>query len=206
MNPARWQQLMKRCGIPPSEDVYASLASAYAEPHRHYHTGRHIEDCLAQLDSAADIAECQEEVGLALWFHDAVYKPISSKNELRSAEWAREFLRAAGAKDAVCRRVYGHILATRHGGEPPSGDAAVVVDVDLSILGREPGSYDEFERAVREEYKWVPWPVYRSKRAEILSSFLARAHIYATEHFRDCFEVRARQNLERAIRRLRGAE
>ena len=196
---------MKQWRVAPSEEVYSSLTSAYSEPHRHYHTGRHIDDCLAQLDSAAGIVDFPEEVELALWFHDAVYKPASSKNELKSAEWARAFLRATGAEDARSQRVHDHVLATRHGEESHSGDAAVVVDVDLSILGREPETYDEFEQAIREEYKWVPWPIYRNKRAEILSAFLGRSRIYATEHFRNRFEARARQNLERAIQALRGA-
>ena len=195
---------MKAWRIGPSEEVYASLASAYSEAHRHYHTTRHIEDCLSQLDSAIGISDFPEEVELALWFHDAVYKPISSKNELKSAEWAQSFLQAAGAEDSRIQRVYDHILATRHGEESLSGDAAVVVDVDLSILGRDPEAYDEFEQAIRREYKWVPWSVYRSKRAEILSSFLDRAKIYTTEHFRGQFEASARRNLERAIQALNG--
>jgi len=190
---------MKRWRIPPNDEVYSSLVSAYAEPHRRYHTAHHIEDCLAQLDAAGDIANAPEEVELALWFHDAVYKPVSSRNELRSAEWAQTFLRSADVDDERGQHVYGHILATRHGEESLSGDAALVVDIDLSILGREPEAYDVFEQAIREEYKWVPWPVYRRKRAEILSSFLGRTAIYATEHFRSRFESRARENLRRAI-------
>lgn len=193
---------MKLWRIAPSQQVYSSLTSAYSEPHRHYHTTHHIDDCLIQLDTAPGIADFPEEVELALWFHDAVYKPTSSKNELKSAEWAQAFLQAAGADSARGQRVYEHILATRHGEESLSGDAAVVVDVDLSILGREPDSYDEFEQAIRREYKWVPWPVYRRKRVEILSSFLGRGKIYTTELFRNRFEARARQNLERAIQAL----
>lgn len=195
---------MKEWRIPASEEVYSALASAYSESHRHYHTTRHIDDCLSQLDSAASIAESPEEVELALWFHDAVYRPISSKNELESAEWARSFLRASAADGARVQRVYDHILATRHGEESLRGDAAVVVDIDLSILGREPETYDEFERSIRREYEWVPWTVYRNKRTEILSSFLGRTEIYATELFRNRFEARARQNLERAIQSLNG--
>jgi predicted metal-dependent HD superfamily phosphohydrolase len=176
-----------------------ALESAYSERHRHYHTGDHIEDCLAQLDSVPAIADVPTEVELALWFHDAIYKPTSSKNELKSAEWSQEFLRSAGADDSQGRRVHAYILATRHGEERVRGDAAVVVDIDLSILGREPDVYDVFERAIREEYKWVPWPVYRSKRSELLSSFLRRSRIYATDYFRSRFESSARRNLQRAI-------
>lgn len=193
---------MEWWSLPPNDEVFSALDSAYSERHRHYHTGSHIEDCLAQLDSVTAIAASPTEVELALWFHDAIYKPTSSSNELRSAEWVQEFLRSAGVDDKRSRHVYAYILATRHGEEFLSGDAALVVDIDLSILGREPEAYDVFERAIREEYKWVPWRIYRRKRSEVLSSFLGRSRIYATEHFRSHFELNARRNLQRAIAAL----
>ena len=149
----RWHRLMQRWSAPQCDDVHADLESAYAEPHRHYHTGQHIADCLEQIDRAVDLATAPEEVELG-----------------------------AGAL---------------------SGDTAVVVDVDLSILGREPAEYDIYERAIREEYKWVPGPIYRRKRAEILESFLARPAIYETRHFVDAYEQSARENLRRAIETLR---
>jgi predicted metal-dependent HD superfamily phosphohydrolase len=203
MNRDRWHQLMKRWGAPQHDDVYAQLALAYSEPHRHYHTGQHIADCLDQLDIAVDLPTAPEEVELALWFHDAIYRPTSSKNELRSAEWAQQFLRSVGADEIKSQRVFDHIMATQHGAETLSGDTAVVVDIDLSILGRETSEYDVYERAIREEYKWVPGPIYRKKRAEILKSFLERPAIYETRHFHETYEKRARENLRRAIEALR---
>ena len=199
----RWHRLMNRWSAPQRDDVHADLECAYSEPHRQYHTGQHIADCLEQLDRAGDLASAREEVELALWFHDAIYRPTSSKNEIRSAEWAVRFLRSIGADEARCRRVFEHIVATRHGVDALSGDTAVVVDIDLSILGREPPEYDVYERAIREEYKWVPGPIYRKKRAELLESFLARPVIYETKHFREVYEEGARRNLRRAIEVLR---
>ena len=199
MDQDRWRRLMQRWSAPPSDQVYTALTSAYSESHRHYHTGRHIADCLAQLDSAGELATEPEEVELALWFHDAVYRPTSSKNELRSAEWAQRFLDSVGADATRSQRVFDHILATQHAAGSLSGDTALVVDIDLSILGREPAEYDIYERAIREEYRWVPGPIYRKKRAEILESFLARSVIYETRYFRETCEARARSNLRRAI-------
>jgi predicted metal-dependent HD superfamily phosphohydrolase len=96
-------------------------------------------------------------------------------------------------------RVYGHVMATRHQAMPASGDSAIVVDVDLSILGQAPGRYVEFEKQIRAEYRWVPGVIYRRKRREILKSFLDRGSIYTTTHFRERFETRARTNLAAAI-------
>jgi predicted metal-dependent HD superfamily phosphohydrolase len=77
------------------------------------------------------------------------------------------------------------------------------VDIDLSILGAEAERFDEYEVQVRQEYAWVPGPVFRHKRREILQGFLARPHIYATEWFQRRFEAVARNNLQRSVARLR---
>ena len=82
-------------------------------------------------------------------------------------------------------------------------DTALVVDVDLSILGREPSDFERYEKAVREEYKWVPGPLFRRKRIAILQSFLDRPVIYGTDYFRELYETQARVNLEWAIDCLR---
>lgn len=203
MSPTRWKQLMTSFGVSQSDDVYADLFTAYSEPHRHYHTTTHIDDCLAQLDQAQEIAEAPHEVELALWFHDAIYKPLSSKNEAESAEWAKQFLRLVGASEDRQARISNYIMATKHDAEPDSGDATVVVDIDLSILGREAEEYDLFEQNIRKEYKWVPRPLYRLKRIEVLESFLKRRSIYGSEYFRGRYEKQARRNLERAILGLR---
>lgn len=195
---------MTAFGASGSAETYADLVAAYSEPHRHYHTAAHIDDCLAQLDRAPPVADAPHEVELALWFHDAVYKPTSSRNEVESSKWATRLLRSIGAPEGQQKRISAFILATKHDVEPEKGDASVVVDIDLSILGRNRQDYDLFEERVRKEYKWVPGALYRRKRIEVLESFLKRRTIYATQHFHGLYEAAARQNLERAIRGLRG--
>ena len=202
MDLERWRQLMKLWGAANHVAVYRELVGSYSEPHRYYHTVDHIVDCLEQFDQVHVAAESREEVELALWFHDAIYKPVSSKNEIESAEWAVDFVRSVGAPEAKCDRVYGHILATKHEAQPTDADSTMLVDIDLSILGRAPEAYDRFEENVRKEYKWVPWSLYRRKRREILSSFLERDNIYFTDHFRDKYEQTARRNLEKTIKTL----
>jgi predicted metal-dependent HD superfamily phosphohydrolase len=78
----------------------------------------------------------------------------------------------------------------------------VLVDVDLSILGATQSRFDEYERQVREEYGWVPEPIYRRKRREILESFLGRPAIYNTARFIGRYEQQARANLARSLARL----
>jgi predicted metal-dependent HD superfamily phosphohydrolase len=204
MDPARWTRLMAALGIPEELESFHSLVAAYSEKHRHYHTQLHIEHCLRELDSAPGIAREPEEVELALWFHDAIYNPHSSENEERSAAWACSLLERHGIDSARVNRVREHILATRHAVSASEPDAKLVVDIDLAILGADESRYAAFENEVRKEYRWVPSILFRSKRAEILESFLARPRIYETIPFHDRYEARARVNLAGAIAALRG--
>jgi len=193
---------MRSFGLSDNLQMLERINSAYSEPHRCYHTAAHIEACLREFDSVRTLAQSEAEVEVALWFHDVIYVPRASDNERRSADMASQFLASAGVPPAVCARVHSHVMATVHNAEPIDPDARLLVDVDLSILGQGTEPYDRFERAVREEYKWVPWFLYRRKRGDILRSFLEREFIYCTEPFRRRYELAARVNLERAISAL----
>lgn len=182
---------------------FKALVAAYSQKHRHYHTAKHIDHCLQELDSALGIAIEVAEVEFALWFHDAVYDPYSSNNEERSADLAYSLLMRHDVGAERVERVRAHILATRHEAPATTPDSQLVVDVDLSILGAGAVTYAAFETNVRQEYRWVPSVLFRRKRAEILESFLARPQIYSTESFRSRYELQARRNITQAIIALR---
>jgi predicted metal-dependent HD superfamily phosphohydrolase len=159
---------------------------------------------LATLDEFNHLAAYPAEVECALWFHDAIYEPMSNSNEERSANWAAEFGGRVGVPSESVARIRAHIMATRHVALPVDDDSRLVVDIDLAILGADPSRYDEFDRDVRREYRWVPGIVYRSKRAAILQSFLDRPRIYHAQLAYERFEHNARANLSGAIRTLVG--
>jgi predicted metal-dependent HD superfamily phosphohydrolase len=197
----RWADLWSRLGAQGNGfSIFNHLATAYAEPARAYHTADHIRDCLNQLDLNRDAARRPDEVEAAIWFHDAVYVPAASDNEDRSARLAQTALLACAVPLEVSRRVAELVLATRHLTLAREPDGQLLCDIDLSILGREPEVFDEFERRIRQEYAWVPEPLYRSTRGEVLSGFLRRRWIYQTEQFRNRYEASARANLERTLR------
>jgi predicted metal-dependent HD superfamily phosphohydrolase len=183
--------------------VFEEVVARYAEAHRHYHTVRHLEECFDVLERVRREAERPGEVELALWFHDAVYDTKRHDNEERSAEWAQSVTAEAGVDASVGQRVAALIMATRHDATPVGADACALVDVDLSILGAEPLRFDEYERQVREEYRWVPEPVFRRERRKILRRLLARPALFNTARMRESHERRARANLERSLARLK---
>lgn len=202
---AQWEQAWTRLGAAaPDAAVLGELIARYSEPHRKYHTTRHLDECFAKFDELRAEAIHPEEVEVALWFHDAIYDTKRQDNEAKSADWARKTARAANLPADVGERIHKLILATRHDAVPQEPDEKLLVDVDLSILGETPERFDEYERQIREEYSWVPSIVFRSKRRKILRGLLARASIFNTRRFIEAYEAQARENLERSIKRLRG--
>jgi predicted metal-dependent HD superfamily phosphohydrolase len=199
----RWQAVCKACGFTGTARDYRRVIRGWSSFGRHYHTSRHLEACLKEFDRVRDLAVNRSEVELALWFHDAVYRTWASNNEARSAMLAAEMMGRGGTESGAIERVQAAIMATRHQGREPNGDAALVVDIDLSILGQPEETYQEFERNVRREYWWVPRRRYVNGRCSILESFLKRTSIYRYPEFQRRYEVSARDNIVAAIARLK---
>lgn len=200
---AQWTNVWRELGATKIDELlFHQLVASYSEPHRKYHTMQHLAECFRHLDEVRAEAERPGEVELALWFHDAIYDTLKKDNENRSAEWARESALAGGLSQAQANRVYALVLDTMHDAIPAGRDAAVLVDVDLSILGADATRFDEYERQIREEYSWVPGPLYRKARRQILRGFQDRERIYSTEYFRAHHETQARENIARSLDRL----
>ena len=198
-----WQTLWRELGAPASDDtLFTRLIECYSEPHRKYHTMQHLQECLTHLEHVRSFADRAGEVELALWFHDAIYNTRKKDNEARSAEWARDSALAAGLSGDQAGRIYQLVMATVHDAVPEGRDATVLVDIDLSILGADATRFDEYEVQVREEYSWVPGPLYRAGRRKILQEFANRESIYSTEYFRLNYEAQARSNIARSLARL----
>lgn len=199
----RWCATWRALGVGDADaGEFTALMARYDEPHRAYHTRRHLAECFANWEAVRAASERPGEVELALWFHDAVYDPRRDDNEARSAALAHEVAVRAGLSTEVADRVVAMVMATRHASPPSDGDEACLVDVDLAILGAPPERFDEYEHQVRQEYAWMPPPLFRWKRRAILEELVARPHLFSTPHFRVSVEPQARANLTRSIASL----
>jgi predicted metal-dependent HD superfamily phosphohydrolase len=189
-----------------SFDCPASLPrnvfARYSEPHRRYHTWAHV---LACLDARREITDASlPEVDLALLFHDAVYDPLASDNEDRSAGLLVEEGRRAWLSEQLVQRAQVLVRATQYGGDDvfDTEEACVVVDADLSILGSDAASFAEYERLVRQEFAAFDDAAYASGRSRVLRAFLERPAIYSTRRGLRLCEARARRNLEGSLATL----
>jgi predicted metal-dependent HD superfamily phosphohydrolase len=177
------------------------LEAAYAEPHRRYHTRAHIDACLTLLDEVQGLSADERKLLVwAIWWHDAVYDPKASDNEARSAELADADLAGMGASPADRAEVARLIrLTAGHAVEPGDRLGALLVSIDLSILGVPAVEYDAYSRAVREEYAHVPEALWRAGRRRVLQRFLDAPAIFPDPAFRARFEPQARANLAREV-------
>lgn len=201
---AYWAEAWRGLERPADEPALRDVAARYRDPRRVYHTLAHLADCFAPFEDLRSASRHPAEVLMAIWFHDAIYDTRSSHNEAASAELACAVLTRAAVAPASIDRVGRMIRATRHAkdSEPSSVDEAVLLDVDLAVLGAPAERFDAYDRAIRREYAWVADAEYRAGRAAVLRAFLQRPRLYATERFHQRYETAARLNLERALRRL----
>ena len=192
-----------------AEQVFYEAREAYRSPGRHYHTWDHVLDCAEKLRGFE--LESARPVFIALVFHDAVYVAGRNDNEALSANMAADVL----AEQARIPRAEGEaieqiILATKH--HAPAADATrelrVALDIDMSILGSEPATYDAYAEHVKRE--WVPSVTsperFAAGRAAFLSKLLDSTHIFTTEEGKSRWEAAARANIARELVGLRRGE
>jgi predicted metal-dependent HD superfamily phosphohydrolase len=178
------------------------LATAYAEPHRRYHTMDHLASMFAEAEPFHPLPPALE---WAIWFHDFVYDPRRPGNEEESARTAQPALMEMNEQPPVIQRTADLILATRHGPAAVDGDdAQLLISLDLRILAEPPHTYDAYVAKIREEFAHVPDSQFRAGRAAFMRRFLERSAIFPHPGFRR-FERAARANILRELNRLGSA-
>lgn len=201
---AKWQAIHLPCPSKIADRMFADLRHRHAERGRHYHNFEHLAAMFRHFDEHHTSLQHPENVALAIFFHDAVYKPTRKDNEESSADLARKSLSAIGLPAEQIATVASFTLATKshawHPGDPP--DLAWLLDFDLSILGTDWSTYLRYSQQIRREYRIYPNLLYRPGRRKALTHFLERPEIFHTTYFRQQFEQQARENLTREIKML----
>ncbi len=155
------------------DSTRALVIAHHSEPHRHYHTLRHLDLMLGQVP--ADHAFAPEMIAATL-FHDIIYNPARADNEELSLAM---FQSAAGGfapqKPLDTALVSAMILATKSHHFRDAGTAEdeainILLKADLSILWHpDPEVYTWYAMGVRKEYGFVPEDQFRKARANILT-------------------------------------
>ncbi|WP_371630125.1 hypothetical protein OG892_22700 [Streptomyces sp. NBC_00341] len=203
----RWQEALvaaRRGAEGPDPLPYAdNLLARWAEPQRKYHTTDHLATVLDHVDTLAAHASDADAVRLAVWFHDAVYRPDRTENEERSAVLAERALPEAGVPAATTAEVARLVrLTVTHDPAAGDGNGEVLCDADLAILASPPKEYARYAAQVREEYGFVPEDAFREGRAAVLRQLLELPRLFRTPHGAAEWEPRARHNLRTELELL----
>lgn len=186
------------------QDMFELLMKEYAQDGRHYHTLRHIYECLMLFYTTAEGGCPLSPVPLAIWFHDIVYNPKASNNEAESAEIFAVFAKSIHMSPLRAGPAHKIIIASSHQKKDYFNHPAcdLMLDIDLSSLGKTPDLFDEDALNIRKEFVHLSDQVYSQKKKAFFNELLARKSVYRTPDFREMFEKQARANMERAIRKM----
>lgn len=178
--------------------------SAYATPERHYHDERHLDECLRELTKVHDLGDRERRVlRWAILWHDAIYEPGLHRNEERSAELAERELTDCGVAQDEAAEVARLIrLTERHRAADDDRLGALMVSIDLAILGSDADRYREYVADVRKEYAHVPDEMWQAGRSAVLRRLMEADPLFPDERLRSEFEAQAHRNIEWELRSL----
>jgi len=194
--------------------VLHNLERAYGDPHRHYHTMRHIGECLM----AAKKFEFKDRKAFlaAILFHDVLYEihrydPSykGESNEQASAKICEQVLIEGGVDQAVIDRTKKLIIMTQNHKVPEGDDEAqLFIDIDMSIVGASRERYQEYCPDVYREYLTLfPAKEFTLGRLGFLVKLDDETKIFKTAQYADRNQVAVdnmrweRQNIESIVAR-----
>lgn len=195
------------------EQCVTTLKRKHEESHRRYHTWEHIIEMLDFLfEHAAATNMSDDEIatlGGAILFHDSVYSidPVYYRdNEVRSANFAKEFLEKHLVKKNFVDAIYQLIYSTAHGnGVFTENDplALLLRDSDLAILGATKERYQLYVTDIMDELGIGTSKENQAKRIKLLTKFRRDKKLYKTEIGNEKFAENAQKNLSWEIQRLK---
>ena len=137
-----WEQHVGRS--PEADRWLQSVVARHREPHRHYHTLRHVCWVLRHVATLAGKGLTRDlgAVVAAACFHDVIYDPTAGDNEAASAALAAQALGEIGWMPARTAAVAAMVEATAGHEQQADRDTAVLLAAER--LGVGPEIYEEF--------------------------------------------------------------
>lgn len=184
--------------IADTQPILDELRIMYEHPSRAYHNLDHIHNMLEKLTESERFAEYPHRIILAVWFHDAIYDPTRTDNEVKSAElWIRKMTPYLLEEPLKWGKMA--ILATIDHFPNPDPDIQLLLDLDLASLGAPWEVFQENSEQIRQEYEHVSDDAFREDRKTFLEKMFKRPRLFGTKYWYNLLEERARDNLMKAI-------
>lgn len=179
-----------------TEKFWLEIEKKYSSKKRHYHNLHHLENMFEEIEEIKNEIENFSNISFSIFYHDIIYDASSKSNEEKSAEFAKERLKKLNINNKDIQKIDDQILATKSHKKSNDKDTNLLLDADLSILGKNNNVYLEYTKQIRKEYSIYPDFLYKPGRKKVLEHFLQLESIFKTEYFKNKYEIQARKNLE----------
>jgi predicted metal-dependent HD superfamily phosphohydrolase len=189
--------------------VRLDLLRRMQSPGRHYHGLDHLAALWVRhkrygIGTPFVSRRLSRLIACAILFHDAVYDPVRTDNEVRSAGlWEKSAPADLPRRDVAW--VANTIRATAdHLAPHPARTLRQrarwwMLDLDLTPLGDEPALFDRNTRALRIEYRHLAEAEWRRQRTAFLHKLQNARGLYHSHPIAAVFASRARRNLSREV-------
>jgi predicted metal-dependent HD superfamily phosphohydrolase len=197
-------QLLKELGVPspPTRAIVNCLFERMSDTGLLYHNPVHVMSMFQFADNLSiNLGMAQQ---LTIWFHDAIYVPGSTINEINSADFMKALLQPFISTE-VGRQAYSGILSTSlHLLDDVAKEDCLVMDLDLSMFAYSPYTFAVACTNIQKEFtgsgkcdqtEWI-----RGRR--IFLNEMLEKPIFRTPLFYERCEKTARINIATALASL----
>jgi len=183
-----------------NEECWLEIEASYSHKSRHYHNLKHLEAMFFELENSNLKVHHLDTLQFSIFYHDIVYNSLKSDNEHQSA--LLFYKRISNTAFPYLEECKTQIELTKAHLKSDDYNTNILMDLDLSILGKSSNEYQTYRENIRKEYHIFPNFLYRLGRKKVLKSLLSQDAIYKTEFFQQKYESQARINLKRELSEL----
>ena len=142
------------------------LQWAWLEPHRYYHTEKHLAFLIGRIEQSPVAGDEKDKLLLTAFFHDIVYDPTAHDNEERSVAMLREI-----TQHAVVGEVAAMIMDTKTH-QPRTNLSRRFVEHDMAVVWESDfGQLLAWEYGVFKEFRFVDYSLYKAGRLALLDGW-----------------------------------
>lgn len=135
---------------------YRLIFDNYNGSNRYYHNMNHIFDLLYKAEKRGLL---DNDLFLAILFHDVIYDPKRTDNEEQSAELFYSLI--------PDRLIYDAIIDTKTH-IPTNSISSILCELDMSVLYTDFETFMKNGELIAKEYQYLDWSVYQKNRIAFL--------------------------------------
>lgn len=152
-----------------SSNEVLDIISKYDEPHRFYHTRKHLSAILDCINGGVyDLTEDELDIlSICVYFHDVVYNPKKHDNEKMSVDLMNSYTNIPEDIRKKCAKI---IMDTASSEPPKEKLSNIFWLADRDIFFKDFDELIEYENNIFKEFQFVPYDIYKQKRIEFLNT------------------------------------